>query len=52
MREASSTKLKENRPERCCLLESTSVGGNQAKKIWHACGKRHLERKNNRLKIN
>jgi len=33
MREASSTKLKENRPEGYCLLDSTSVGGNQAKKI-------------------
>jgi len=31
MREGSSKKLKENRPERCCLLDSTSVGGYQAK---------------------
>jgi len=37
LREVGSKKLKENRPERCCLLDSTSVGGNQAKKaacLW------------------
>jgi len=33
MREVGSKKLKESRPERCCLLDSTSVGGNQAKKL-------------------
>jgi len=32
MREVSSKKLEENRPGRCCLLDNTSVGGNQAKK--------------------
>jgi hypothetical protein len=31
MKEGSSKKLKENRPERCCMLDSTNVGGNQAK---------------------
>jgi len=32
MRGLGSKKLKENSPERRCLLDSTNVGGNQAKK--------------------